>query len=171
MPNPEVKREREKIVALGLGAGLNSREMSNLTWGDVEVDEVGVLIHVGERVIPMYEKYVYLLLVAGETHTAGEYVLRPNRTCREPDEITGRTMRNDYDCGLRPQVKALRVTWIVQALRDGIPDAVICQCAGIKTMKAFEKYRPDIDASTVRTMRRMVHRAENADGSTGLTAV
>lgn len=53
--------ERRMIVALGLGAGLTSGQMSELKWSSGEVDERGVLIHLPDRTIPVTARWVYLL--------------------------------------------------------------------------------------------------------------
>ncbi|MDU4704842.1 MAG: hypothetical protein E6Y11_08940 [Corynebacterium sp.] len=53
--------ERRTIVALGLGEGLTSRQMSGLKWSSVEVDERGVLIYLFDRTIAVTACWVYLL--------------------------------------------------------------------------------------------------------------
>lgn len=52
--------ERRKIVGLGLSAGLTSRQMSELKWSNVEVDERGVFIHLPDRTILVTARWVYL---------------------------------------------------------------------------------------------------------------
>lgn len=53
--------ERRRIVRLGLGVGLTSRQMSGLKWSSGEADERGVLIHLPDRTIPVTARWVYLL--------------------------------------------------------------------------------------------------------------
>lgn len=100
--------EWRKIVGLRLGTGLKSRQMSELKWSRVEVDERGVLIHPPDRTIPATARRVYLLDL--DKVGADEYVLGPNETCREPDDVTGRTARNTVESGVRPDIRRLKAT-------------------------------------------------------------
>ena len=154
--------ERRKIVGLGLGAGLTSRQMSELKWSSVEVDERGVLIHLPDRTIPVTARWVYLL----DLDKAGrdEYVLRPNVTSREPDDVTGRTARNKVESGMRPDIRRLKATWIVDLMNRYVPDAFICHAAGIKSLKRYEQYRPDLGDEDLMAVRGLFHGDGRAEG-------
>lgn len=147
--------ERRKIVGLGLSAELTSRQMSELKWSSVEVDERGVLIHLPDRTIPVTAHWVYFLDL--DKAGANEYVLRPNVTSREPDDVTGRTARNKVEPGTRPDIRRLKATWIVDLMNRVVPDAFICHAAGIKMLKRYEQYRPDLGDKDLATVRGHFH--------------
>lgn len=134
--------ERCKIVGLGLGAGLTSRQMSGLKWSSDEVDEGGGLIYLPDRTTPVTARWVYFL----DLDKAGrdESVLRPNVTSREPDDVTGSTARNKAESGMRTDICRLKATWIVDLMNRFVPDAFICHAAGSKTLKRFEPFRPEL---------------------------
>ena len=134
--------ERRKIVGLGLGAGLTSRQMSGPKWSSDEIDEQGVLIHLSDRTISVTARWVYLLDLDKEGRD--EYVLRPNVTSRESDDVTGRTARNMVESGMRPDIRRLKATWIVDLMNRYVYDASICHAAGIKTLKRYEPFRPEL---------------------------
>lgn len=154
--------ERRKIVGLDLGAGLTSRQMNELMWSSVEVDEWGVLIHLPNRTIPVTARWVYLL----DLDKAGrdKNVLRPNVTSREPDDVTGRTARNKVESGMRPDIRRLKATWIVDLMNRFLPDAFIYHAAGIKTLKLFEPFRPDLGDKDLVAVRGLFHGNGRGEG-------
>lgn len=116
--------------------------MSGLKWSSVEVDERGVLIHLPDCTIPVTARWAYLLDL--DKAGADEYVLRLNLTSREPDDVTGRTARNKVESGMRPDIRRLKATWTVDLMNRFVPDAFIYHAAGIKSLKRFEPFRPDL---------------------------
>ncbi|MCQ9336919.1 integrase [Corynebacterium phoceense] len=150
--DPFARAERQKLVALGFGAGLSSGAMCSLKWSSVVRDEFGTVIHLEDRLIPMREFDADTLEeLRGDDDS---YVLRPRVKSRTPDDVVQKSLRG-YDNGmLRPVVRRMRVTWIVGLMNTYIPDAAICSAAGFKSLKKYEKYRPDFD---VMVLRRQFH--------------
>lgn len=48
---------KQLIVACGLGAGLTAAEAGHLTYGDIEIDELGVQLHLPERTVPVLAEW------------------------------------------------------------------------------------------------------------------
>ena len=110
--------------------------MSGLKWSSIEVDERGVLIHLPDRTMSVTARWAYLFDL--DRVRRDEYILRPNVTSREPNDVTGRTARNKVSSGMWPDIRRLTSTGIVDLMNRYAPDAFICHSAGTKTLKGFE---------------------------------
>ncbi len=157
-----ISRGRRKIVGLGLGAGLTSRQMSGLKWPSAEVDGRGLLIHLPDPTIPVTVRWVHLLDL--DKADLDEYVLRPNVTSREADDVTGRTARNKVESGMRADIRRLQATWIVDLMNRYVPDAFICPAAGIKSLKRYEPFRPDLGDNDLVAVRGLFHGDGRGEG-------
>ena len=149
-------------MGLGLVAGLTSRQLGGLKWSSTEADEREVLIQLPDRTIPVTARWVYLL----DLDKAGrdEYILRPKMTSREPDDVTGRTARNKAESGMRPDIRRLKATWIVDLMNRFVPDAFICHAAGIKTLKRYEPFRPELGDKDLVAVRGLFHGDGRGEG-------
>ena len=154
-PNQFVTAERKKLVALGFGAGLAPAEACLVKWRDIETDELGTLIHVATRVVPMRSSNAETLEELRGNDD--DYVLRPRVKDRSTDGVALKTLRG-YDNGnLRPNQRRLRVTWIVNLMNNYIPDAAICAAAGLQDLRNFKKYHPPVDVNTALRIRSQLH--------------
>ena len=50
---------------------------------------------------------------------------------------------------LRPTVRRMRATWIVTLLDMRVPDWLICSAAGIRQLRKYEAFRPEVDPDEV----------------------
>lgn len=149
-----VADERKKIVALGLGAGLTASEMSKLHWGQIHFDEQGAVVTLPHRIIPMLDAYGQQLQVLQPANASG-FVLRPNVSNRHPDAVVTKTLTQPVPGFLHPTVRRMRATWIVTLLHMRIPDWVICSVAGIRQLRKYEAFRPEIDPDEVWASRHL----------------
>lgn len=150
------------IWSLGLGAGLPAAEMCQVTWADVDIDSAGVIVHAAGRVVPVLDLYADPLKELHEDSDA--FVLRPRVSSRRPDDVVTRTLTRCEDYEFRPSVRQMRVTWIVGRLQAGVPDALLCSAAGIKTLKKYEQYRPTISEDAVLRARSLFHERTEFEG-------
>ncbi|MGJ4093777.1 hypothetical protein [Corynebacterium macclintockiae] len=58
---------------------------------------------------------------------------------------------------MRPDIRRLRATWIVGLTNRYVPDAFTCHAAGMKTLKRFEPYRPDLGDKDLVAVRGLFH--------------
>lgn len=149
-----VADERKKIVSLGFGAGLTASEMSQLRWNQIRFDEQGAVVLLAGRVIPMLDPYGQQLHVVKPENTS-EHVLRPNVSNRHPDAVVTKTLTQPVPGVLRPTVRKMRATWIVTLLQLRIPDWLICAVAGIRQLRKYEAFRPEIDPDEVWVSRHL----------------
>lgn len=58
---------------------------------------------------------------------------------------------------MRPDIRRLKATWIVDLMNRFLPDVFICHAAGIKTLKRYEKHRPDLEDKDLVAVRELFH--------------
>ena len=144
-----VADERKKIVALGLGAGLTASDMADLRWGHIRFDNQGAVITLPQRVVPMLGDDGEQLHDLRHDTDSSDYVLRPNVSNRHPDAVVTKTLTQPVPGFHRPTVRRMRATWIVTLLHMRIPDWVICSVAGIRQLRKYEAFRPEVDPDEV----------------------
>lgn len=149
------------LLALGLGAGLSTREIIHLRCADVQVDDQGVLVHVTgerERLVPVlgeWEAPLAALCQAAIRPTQPVFGSR-RTTAANPNLVTA-FLEDATDAPVRVKVQRLRATWVVGHLAAGVPAPVLARAAGLTTtdgLTRFLKYVPDIDVADVRAQMR-----------------
>lgn len=150
-----VTLERKKIYALGLGAGLSASELTQLRWNQVRFDEQGAVIRLPDRVVPMLADFVDDFQVLQPDGDLSQFVLRPIVANRHPDAVVTKTLTQSVPGLLRPTARRMRATWIVTLLRRRVPDWLICASAGIKQLRKYEAFRPEIDPGEVMQHRHL----------------
>lgn len=58
---------------------------------------------------------------------------------------------------MRPDIRRLKATWIVDLMNRFVPDAFICHAAGIKTLKRYEPFRPELGDKDLVAVRGLFH--------------
>lgn len=59
---------------------------------------------------------------------------------------------------LVPTFEKMRVTWIAEHMRHFVPDTAIANAAGVKSLRNYERFRPD--EQSLEQFRGLMHRAE-----------
>lgn len=137
----KIAREKELVVALALGAGLRNKEMAQLRWNDVFTDTRGCVIHVGDRAVPVDAAWAAPLVTYREGHSDSDFVLRPNASYRNPDDIVTRTIGETMNGSvMRPSPRRMRATWIVTMMARFVPDSVIAHCADLTELRRYERF-------------------------------
>lgn len=65
---------------------------------------------------------------------------------------------------MRPDIRRLKATWIVDLMDRYVPDAFICHAAGIETLKRFESFRPDLRDKDLVAVRGLFHGHGRGEG-------
>ena len=139
---------KKLIGACELGAGLTASEAWRLTHGDIEIDELGVHLHSPVRIVPVLAEWDEVFkgcqLVPS---TSGEFLNYPRSTKR--NDIVSKGLKTiDVLYSLQsPIMRRMRTTWIVNHLANHVPDVAICEVAGIRSLRGFERYRPGVPLS------------------------
>ena len=148
---------KQLIVACGLGAGLTAKETGHLTGADIEIDGLGVMLHLPDRTVPVLNEWDRALRTHKQHHPDNQYILCPQSTRRNQIISERLSVIGTINGITQPNMRRMRTTWIVQHLNNHGPDAAICTAAGIKTLKNYEHYRPD--TTSVEKYRSLLHRA------------
>lgn len=163
---PAVAREKELVVALALGAGLRNAEMEQLKWESVFTDEQGSVIHVGQRSVPVDATWAGALVKHRDGQSDSDYVLRPNASCRNPDDIVTRTIGETMNGQvMRPAPRRMRATWIVNMMHRFVPDSVLAYCADLTELRRYEAFRPEVGPAALVAARGLMHGGRNADSA------
>lgn len=157
------------LLALGLGAGLSSREMCGLRAGDVTVDDDGVLLDVTvgtrPRVVPVMAAWEEpLAAFARATLRSDQWLLMPNRQQEYKRSAVSDFMATTNDRPFPINTHRLRSTWIVHHLAIGTPVLLLARAAGTASPQALGRYLehvPDVDPALAR--RHLRAAARDAD--------
>jgi integrase len=146
------------LLALGIGAGLASREIAELRIGDIVIDDEGVVVDVvGDRArrVPVLREWESALVdrVAGREPDDWAF--------REGQEGGNRNLVSDFVArtygGFGPQARRMHATWIVAHLEMGTPLVPLLNAAGLKEPEALGRFLPfvrDVDAADARELLR-----------------
>lgn len=135
----------EVLLALGAGAGLTAREIGELRVGDIEVDELGVVVHVygeRERQVPVLHEWASVLAERSRQVKPERFAFRENHTTNYDNLISNFVARSKAD--IQPQSQRLRATWIVQHLAAATPVIPLLRAAGVESLEAFTRYVPHV---------------------------
>ncbi|MEX1080167.1 MAG: hypothetical protein WED09_13790 [Homoserinimonas sp.] len=133
----------EVLLALGAGAGLTAREIGELRTSDIEVDELGVVVHVhGERnrQVPVLHEWATVLAERSRRLKPDLFAFRENHRGNYDNLISNFVARSKAD--VQPQSQRLRATWIVRHLETGTPVVPLLRAAGVESLEAFTRYLP-----------------------------
>lgn len=130
------------LLALGLGAGLSAVEIGTLRVDDMQVDDLGVLIHVrAERTrdVPVLRDWEQDLIVRTKLLAPGSWAFRENHNEFYPNLISNFVNRSKVTV-VRPQAQRMRTTWLLTHLAAGTPLRPLMAAAGIQSLSALNRY-------------------------------
>ena len=139
------------FLALTLGAGLYTHELTAVKAKHVWMNENGVHIRVGgDR---RREVTCLCLYESGIADVVGllspkDYLFGPGRTNRDREAVTRFLASTNRDAGLVPNVTRLRSTWIASLLDRGVPMGIVANAAGLTSLRLLEDWpRPQVDVT------------------------
>lgn len=159
-------------LALGLGAGLRSKEMATLTRGDVTVDAAGVLVTArgyrgaGTRNVPVRAEWEQVVgTYVRALPNSSSLVLFPQRAHATTESVAAILTRIGKPQHVRLDSRRLRTTWVVSLLNEFVPEAVVARAAGLASLQHFTSWLPEVDTHgpQARELLRGNHSAVNPD--------
>lgn len=149
------------LLALGAGCGLSRREVLAVRGHDVTLlpsEAVVVAVPGSERLVvcrAMWEE-----VLADRARSAGDgYLFLPQRQAVEPKNgITNWAKRIQRGSSGLPTLKLarLRSTWIVELLRQRVPEDVVAAAAGMGSTAGLAPYRDWVPKLTQEATTRML---------------
>lgn len=146
-PNPERDSSARALLALGLGAGLTTREIAGARACDVL--ERGRFIQTclpNARIVrvdlPFAAELENLAALSG---SPDEYLFRPGAVWA--GNIVSNFVRSPRaHLAVLPHPQRMRSTWIVARLTQGMPAQELLYQAGLQTLGAFERFQAFLPA-------------------------
>ncbi len=158
-PSQARRVQADRLLSLGLGAGLTAAEIAATSVDDLHVDDVGVLISVRgprTREVPVLADWSGPLKQVAENPNCTGYVLLPSRK-RIRNLISNFANSGSGEPG--PNSHRMRSTWIVRHLIAGVPVRGLLKAAGIETVQGLTKFLTHVPAPDVDAVRRALHGA------------
>jgi integrase len=140
---PRRRRDAIALLALGLGAGLATRELLGVRVSDVDSrgDHIHVIVWESRpRVVPLlpaWERPVRQILNELDQN---DWIFRPGRMGVNTGQITDFLLRARTDLDVRPT--RMRTTWLLKHLASGTAPQELLQISGLKNLAALDKIRP-----------------------------
>jgi len=157
-PDGERYSSAMTLLALGLGAGLTGSEIARLRIGDIQVDDEGVVVHVGgtrPREVPALRQWQGMLVERLAGREAGSWAFREGQEGENRNLVTDFTARSRGDVGL--QARRMRATWIVHHLDAAMPLIPLLAAAGFKSLEALDRYLPFVRPTDASEDRQRLH--------------
>jgi len=142
---PNRSRDALTLLALGLGAGLPTRELVEVRTGDIGFDTASdgtatasVVIWRGlPRVVPVQPVWVRTARSVHDQLGEDSWMFCPGRTGAGSGQVTNFLTRSRTTLDVRPA--RMRATWLVRHLAEGTPADELLRIAGLKHYAALDK--------------------------------
>ncbi|MDZ8276369.1 hypothetical protein R2Q81_10470 [Microbacterium aquimaris] len=138
---PGRRRDAMTLLALGLGAGLATRELLSVRGSDLEWRDGLLHITVWEgraRAVPVVPQWTAPLLERGHDHERDSWVFRPGRQGVRGAQVTDFLHRGQQtDLDVRPA--RMRTTWLLTHLVGGTAPRELLAIAGLKNLAALDR--------------------------------
>lgn len=138
----EHRASAQALLALGLGAGLPTRDLARVRLTDVDLVERTVHVAAGDfpRRVPVRDTWMEDLAEAAEL-TPGTHLtlFRPGVLFHKNTVLT--FVQRTIGVGITPTTQRMRVTWLVEQLSKGTPMQDLLYAAGLKSMDALVRYQ------------------------------
>ena len=134
------RRDAIALLALGLGAGLGTRELLGVRVADLDTrnDDVQVIVWEGRpRVVPIrvaWQRPVRRIL---EDLNPNDWLFRCGRASATSGQITDFLLRARTELDVRPS--RMRTTWLLEHLAIGTPPRELLRISGLKNLAALDK--------------------------------
>jgi len=144
------------LIALGMGAGLGNLEIAALRARDVDVDDLGLLVHVSgdrPRVVPLLREWETGLAAHVKLLGAGDWLFRQHRTGDDHNVIGNFVAKDPLPFAL--QTRRMRSSWIVRHLEMGTPPILLMHSAGVSSLEALDRFvrfatfQPGVDERSI----------------------
>lgn len=141
------------LLALGLGAGLATREILTVRVTDLEWDGEALFISVWNgraRTVPVHARWVEPLVRLLDDDDLDRWAFRPGRLGVRGAQVTDFLHRGQQtELDVRPA--RMRTTWLINHLAAGTPPAKLLEIAGLVNLAALDRvvgFVPDWSSRT-----------------------
>jgi integrase len=134
------RKDAAALLALGLGAGLATRELLAVRSDDVVIGETGTLVRVQAgraRVVPVLPEWRRTLAHAASDAEKGALLFRPGRQSGAEGQVTDFITRSRTTVDVRPS--RMRSTWLLNHLANGTSARELLRISGLKNYAALDK--------------------------------
>lgn len=151
------------LLALGLGAGLNTHDILHLKARDIHVDNIGVLIQVRNnkscRDIPVLATWEQPLIDILTLRQSDDWVLGIHRTGRRNSWMSSYLAKCTPYKDVQPKVGRMRNTWIFHHMLTGTPIGPLTYASGLETFRTIEKLIPFLPEESIEQVRHSMRNA------------
>ncbi|TQO18861.1 hypothetical protein FB472_0388 [Rhodoglobus vestalii] len=133
------RQDAGTLLALGLGAGLATREILEVTVSDVTIRPRGMFVSVWAsrpRTVPVLAEWSSYLRASAELSRGQEWVFAAGRGAPSSDQVSEFLAR--ARSGLDIRVVRMRATWLRRHLADGMSPIELMQISGIHTLAGLQ---------------------------------
>jgi integrase len=137
---PRRRQDAIALLALGLGAGLATREILGVRVTDLDTRANNLQVIVWEsrpRVVPLRADWQRPLYRIMDNLEPKDWLFRPGRASATTGQITDFLMRARTDLDVRPS--RMRNTWLLGHLREGTAPAELLRISGLRNLAALDK--------------------------------
>lgn len=151
----EMQRHNRLVAfALGLGGGLRPLEIKAAKVRDVVVDGDSVAIETAKRFVPIEDDYAEIVADACEGRNPDEFLVYPGYVERRHDTgLTKMALELSGEKCVGPDFRQLRSTRIVQLMRRGLNEQLICAVMGLTRLDSYAEFRRKYSREDVLEMR------------------
>lgn len=151
--SPSRRRDAMTLLALGLGAGLATRELLSVRGTDFEWRDGGLHVAVWEsrpRLVPVLPGWTAPMIAAFESEDRDRWLFRPGRQGVRGAQVTDFLHRGQQtDLDVRPT--RMRTTWLLMHLTAGTSPRELLQIAGLENLAALDRIAGFLPASAEAT--------------------
>jgi hypothetical protein len=133
------RQDAGKLLALGLGAGLATREIIEVTVADVSARPEGMFVSVWAsrpRTVPVLPEWTSYLQSSADLPRGQAWVFASGRGAASSDQVSEFLSR--ARSGLDIRAVRMRATWLRRHLADGMSPIELMQISGIQTLGALQ---------------------------------
>ena len=139
-------RDALALLALGIGAGLPTRELLDVRTGDIafattsgRTDTASIVVwRAVPRVVPVQSDWVRTLRVVHKDLSDDSWVFCPGRIGTGSAQVTNFLTRSRTTLDVRPA--RMRATWLTRHLKNGTPADELLRISGLKHYASLDKF-------------------------------
>lgn len=143
---PARSTQAQRLLGLGLGAGLIGSEIARAHVGDIQLAVNGVTIAVRgprARTVPVLSEWDAALSMALQTEPADAWLFREGRDALNHNLVTDFVTRHPAQVPL--QARKMRATWLVHHLNTGAPLVALLKAAGLENAEGLDRLLRFVD--------------------------
>jgi hypothetical protein len=133
------RHDARALLALGLGAGLATREILEVRPLDIRQENDHLLVSVAgrSREVPFLIEWAKTIADIVDDVEPLQWLFRPGRQNATAGQVTDFLLRARTHLDVRPS--RMRTTWLLRHLDEGTPPTELLRISGLKTFAALDR--------------------------------